>query len=540
MSNSLHPWWLDVLLNRATYGHPCSDIQIVETHISWVVLTGDWAYKLKKPVNFGFVDFTTLELRRVACMDELRLNLRTAPDLYDSVVPLTNQPTGPRFGGEGTILEYAVRMRQFERNDTFDRLQQQGKLSAQIIETLARRVADLHQAAAIALADSSFGSPETVLQQAQDCVDEITRLDLVADLRSQLDQIRRWIHEEWSRLKELFVERKRDGHVRECHGDLHLGNVVLYAGCPTLFDCLEFNPQLRWIDIVSDIAFVVMDLHDRGAPQLAWHALNEWLQQTGDYEGLPLLKYYLAYRSLIRSKVAALRSQQPGLSVSDSELQQDRLESYLKLTSALIQPNRPALLLMHGLSGSGKSFVARHLAASIGAVQIRSDVERKRLFGLWPARDFSSDGVAEVYSPAATEQTYRRLRTLANTVVSAGYFVIVDAAFLSQSQRAEFVSMADALGFPWAMIECQAPDSVLRDRITRRQLAGGDPSDADSKILDMQLASVEPISEVESRRRIIVNTTSGDLRAAVESVDQFLSRGRVPSTNAMIPATTDN
>ncbi len=540
MSNSLHPWWLDALSNRATYAHPCSEIQIVETHISWVVLTGDWAYKLKKPVNFGFVDFTTLELRRVACMDELRLNMRTAPELYDSVVPLTNQPAGPRFGGDGAILEYAVRMRQFDMNDTFDRLQQQGKLSDQIIETLARRVADLHQVAAIALADSSFGNPETILKQAQDCVDEITRLDLVPDHRSQLDQIRRWIQEEWSRLKKRFVERKSNGHVRECHGDLHLGNVVLYAGCPTLFDCLEFNSQLRWIDIVSDIAFLVMDLHDRGAPQLAWRALNEWLQQTGDYEGLPLLKFYLAYRALVRSKVAALRSQQPGLSVSDSLLQQQHLQSYLKLTSALIQPDRPAILLMHGLSGSGKSFVARHLAASIGAVQIRSDVERKRLFGLWPAREASSHRGAEIYSPVATEQTYRRLHTLANAVVSAGYAVIVDAAFLSQSQRAEFVSAADALGLPWAMIECQAPDCVRRERITRRQLAGGDPSDANSRVLDLQLASVEPISEVESSHLIVVNTTSEDLRAAVESVNQLLSRGLVPSTDETTPAKTDN
>jgi aminoglycoside phosphotransferase family enzyme/predicted kinase len=510
-------------MDPATYRHPCSDIRIVETHISWVVLTGNWAYKLKKPVNFGFVNFTTLELRRVACMDELRLNRRTAPELYDSVVPLTDQPTGPRFGGEGAILEFAVRMRQFDVNDTFDRLQEHKELSDQTIETLARSVADLHQVAAIAGPDSSFGNPETILKQAQDCIEEISRLDLDSDLRSQLDQIQRWIREEWSRLKELFVERRSNGHVRECHGDLHLGNVVLYSGRPTLFDCLEFNPELRWIDITSDIAFLVMDLHDRGAPQLAWRALNEWLQQAGDYEGLPLLKYYLAYRSLVRAKVAALRSQQPDLTPSDSRQQELHLQNYLTLAFSFTQPTRPAMVLMHGLSGGGKSYVAKHLAVSVGAVQVRSDVERKRLFGFWPPREASNQSDTDIYSPLATEETYQRLLTLACGTIAAGYVVVVDAAFLSRSQRNRFVSIAQALEIPWVIIDCQAPECVLRERITARQLTHSDPSDADNKVLDIQLNSAEPLNEVEVGHRITINTTTGDLHSVVESLNRYLS-----------------
>lgn len=522
MSNPLHPWWLDALTNSATYGHPCSDIQIVQTHISWVVLTGDWAYKLKKPVNFGFVDFTTLELRRVACLDELRLNLRTAPELYDSVVPLTHHQSGPKFGGEGAILEYAVRIRQFDMNDTFDRLQDRKALSEETIERLARRIAELHQIAAIAPAQSSFGQPETILKQSQDCIEQISRVDLPPNLRNQLDHLRSWIPEEWIRRKELFLKRKANGDVRECHGDLHLGNVVLYAGRPTLFDCLEFNPQLRWIDIISDIAFLVMDLHDRGAPPLAWRALNEWLQQTGDYDGLPLLNYYVAYRSLVRATVAALRSQQPELTPADSQQQQQHLQNYVTLAFASTQPSKPAMVLMHGLSGSGKSFVARHLAASIGAVQIRSDVERKRLFGVWPARESSDPSAADLYSSQATEQTYQRLDALARGIVSAGYVVIVDAAFLSRSQRKQFVSIARDLNLPWAIIDCQAPESVLRERLSTRHLSGSDPSDADSKVLDLQLALGEPINEVDTEHLITINTNFKDLSPAIDSLNRLL------------------
>lgn len=531
MSNSLQPSWLDSLKDPATYGHPCAEIQIVETHISWVVLTGDWAYKLKKPVNFGFVNFTTLELRKVACMDELRLNKRTAPELYDSIVPLTSQQSGPKFGGCGPILEYSIRMRQFDVNDTFDRLQEQKGLSDQNIETLARSVADLHQVAAIAGPDSSFGNPETILKQALDCIDELARLDLESDLRSQLDRLQRWIREEWSRRRELFVERRSNGHVREGHGDLHLGNVVLYSGRPILFDCLEFNPQLRWIDIISDIAFLVMDLHDRGAPQLAWRALNEWLQETGDYEGLPLLNYYLAYRALVRATVAALRSQQPDLTPSDSRQQALHLRNYLTLAFSFTQPTRPAMLLMHGLSGSGKSYVAKHLAMSIGAVQIRSDVERKRLFGFWRPREASNQSDIDIYSPPATEETYQRLLTLARGIISAGYVVIVDAAFLSRSQRSQFVSTAQALKLPWAIVDCEAPECVLRERITTRQFTRSDPSDADNKVLDIQLMSADPLNEVEIKHRLTINTMFGDLHAAVETLNRQLSSAPAEATD---------
>lgn len=522
MSDALHPSWLSALTNPSTFGHPSTHIHIVETHISWVVLTGEWAYKLKKPVNFGFVDFTTLQLRHAACLDEVRLNQRTAPELYDSVVPLTQEAHGPRFGGSGPILDYAVRMRQFDSNDAFDRRQVQHLLKQDDIESLARRVAELHRIAAIDTDQTSLGDPASILTQVQDCLDELAKSVSTPAPQRQLHELQQWVNDEWTRLKDAFADRKRDGFVRECHGDLHLGNVVLYAGRPTLFDCLEFNPRLRWIDILSDIAFLVMDLHDHGVPRLAWSALNEWLEQTGDYAGLPLLRYYLAYRALVRSKVAALRGKQPDLSDSEIQEQQQHLQSYLNLASRLTQSGQPAVLLMHGLSGGGKSFVARHLARTIGAVQIRSDVERKRLFGLWPEKEIPAQNPPDIYTPATTEQTYRRLQTLAEQTIEAGYTVIVDAAFLKQSQREQFALLAINRNIPWVIIDCQAPEPVLRDRITRRMHSGKDPSDADTSVLELQLRSIEPISDSEAAHRITINTASTDSTSAFDGlVDQL-------------------
>ena len=524
----LHPAWLDALKSPATYPHPVSQIHLAETHISWVALTGDWAYKLKKPVNFGFVDFTTLELRRAACHEEVRLNRRTAPELYDDIVPLTAEHSGPQFGGTGPVLEYAVRMRQFAQEDMLDQLLTRGELSVEVIDTLAREVADLHRQAAVAPIESPFGEPDSIRTSVQDCLDDLWRTSLSDDMRTQLNQLSGWTNAEWQRLKATFAERKRHGWVRECHGDLHLGNLVLYRGRPTLFDCLEFNPDLRWTDVICDVAFLVMDLHNRGAAFLAWRVLNEWLQQTGDYSGLHVLKYYLAYRALVRAKVAALRLQQPELSPTDVQQQQQHLLSYLELATRLTRPSCPAILLMNGVSGSGKSFVARMLASSLGAVQIRSDVERKRLFGVWPLPAHPSPPRSEMYAPQATQQTYLRLQTLVREIVRAGYSVIVDAAFLCHADRLSFASISDELEIPMVIVACSAPESKLRDRVSRRQSIGLDPSDADVAVLEKQLTTLEPLDASELQFAIAVNTTADDSEAVLHAIENLLPHAAQP------------
>jgi aminoglycoside phosphotransferase family enzyme/predicted kinase len=520
---SQHPEWLNSIDDPGIYPHPVSEIQLIQTHISWVILTGDWAYKLKKPVNFGFVDFSTLELRQAACLEEVRLNRRTAPSLYDGVVPMVEGADGPQFGGSGLILEYAVRMRQFAQADLFEQCLARNELSIDLIKNLARAVAELHAQADIATPESPFGTPELIRSTVQACLDELAKAPLPEALGTQLIPLKEWVTSEWHRLNPSFISRKQQGWIRECHGDLHLGNIVLYRGKPTLFDCLEFNPGLRWIDVMSDVAFLVMDLHGRKASSLAWRTLNIWLEQTGDYQGLSVLKYYLAYRALVRAKVASIRLRQPEISAEDQTRQHDLLKSYIELATSVIRPVQPAIVLMHGVSGSGKSFVARRLVDSFGAIQIRSDVERKRLMGTWPAVPPVPPTESEMYSTETTRQTYLRLKSLAGNVVESGYPVIVDAAFLKQTDRQAFASLAAELGIPFVIAACHAPVAVMQERVSKRQQIGQDASDADVAVLQQQLATAEPLTTHELGYAIELDTNSSDLDAMVKSIRNRLT-----------------
>ena len=526
---SQHPDWLNSIYDPGTYSHPVSEIQLIQTHISWVILTGDWAYKLKKPVNFGFVDFSTLELRHAACLEEVRLNRRTAPSLYDGVVTMVDRIDGPQFGDNGSILEYAVRMRQFAQSDLLEHRLARNGLSADVIESLARAVAELHGQAAIASPDSLYGTPELIRSTVQACLDELEKATFPEAIRTLLTHLNIWVLAEWRRLNSSFLSRKQQGWIRECHGDLHLGNIVLYRGKPTLFDCLEFNPNLRWIDVMSDVAFMVMDLHDKDASRLARLALNEWLQHSGDYQGLFVLKYYLAYRALVRAKVASIRLRQSDLSLEEQKQQEDLRQSYVELAANLTRPGRPAIVLMHGVSGSGKSFIARKLVAEVGAIQIRSDVERKRLMGAWPTVASTPPTESEMYSTETTRQTYLRLQTLARTVVTSGNSVVVDATFLKQADRLAFASLARNLGVPFVIADCHAPESVMQERVSQRQQIGHDASDADVAILQQQLAAAEPLTSLELGSTIELDTNTSDLDAIVTSIRNRLTDATPPT-----------
>ncbi|WP_010584986.1 bifunctional aminoglycoside phosphotransferase/ATP-binding protein [Schlesneria paludicola] len=503
------PDWFEALLNPQTYPHPVQDIRLLETHISWVVLTGEWAYKLKKPVNLGFVDFTTLELRHAACEEELRLNHRTAPELYDSVIGLTSTGAGPRFAGSGPVLEYAVRMYQFPDAARLDSCLDRMELSREVLDELASEIADLHQKAAVAPPESAFGGAILMRQTVQACIDALKSEDVPDRCKSAVAFLAHWTDTEWRRLCPLIEERKRRGFVRECHGDLHLGNLVLIDGKPTLFDCLEFNPDLRWIDVLSDVAFLLMDLLDRGEPDAGWYLLNRYLERTGDFGGLIALRYFLTYRALVRAKVAALRLRQAGVSAAEQTKQHDELESYLTLAQQLTERFPPSIVLMNGVCGSGKTGVALTLAATLPAIQIRSDVERKRLAGLWPAI-VSNDALlsaTELYSEKASELTYVELERLSRTIVSAGYSVIVDAAFLQRQQRARFAQLAKNLSVPIVIVACTAPQHVLEERVRRRQSRGKDASDGDVAVLHQQVRHADPLTSSEVSEIVDVDTS---------------------------------
>jgi uncharacterized protein len=486
------------LSNPACYEHAAGPVRLIETHISWVLLTGEYAYKIKKPLNLGFLDFSSLDKRLHACREEVRLNRRLAPSIYLDVVPISGSPAAPRINGSGEAFEYAVKMRQFPPDATLDRLDAQGGMRAQQVEAIATTLARFHlRDCARADASAAWGSPDKVLQPvAQNFLQIAPRLTDAAD-RQQLDALHIWSETEHARLAPLMAARQRDGFVRECHGDLHLGNLAWVDDQLLVFDCLEFNPELRWIDIQSEAAFCYMDLLQRGHADWAWLFLNVWLEQTGDHAGLALLRYYAVYRALVRAKVAVLRAGQTTGAEHDAVLAEAR--TLLDLATTLTRPLPLRLDITHGLSGSGKTTVTQNLMQTPGAIRLRSDVERKRLAGL-DALARSGSGVGQqLYAADATRRTYDHLARLAGSLLDAGWPVIVDATFTARWQRDLLRELARSHGVAFHILDFPLPVATLRERIAHRAHAGNDASEANLAVLQHQLDTEEILAPDEKQ-----------------------------------------
>lgn len=475
-------------------------VTLVETHISWVLLTAQMAYKLKKPVQLSFLDFRTIEARKRYCDEELRINRRTAPELYLDVLPVCGPADAPRIGGDGPAIDYVVRMRRFPPGALYGEMLAAGALLPEHVDRLAERLAELHRSAPAAGAGMQCAPPqqavagvltalEAALGAAPGSAPELVR---VAPLRA-------WFEARASDQRAIWVARRAVGAVRECHGDLHLGNVVWLGGDAVPFDAIEFDPGLRWIDVISDTAFATMDLQARGRSDLAYRLLDVYLQCSGDYDGLASLRYYEVYRAAVRALVNAQRKQ--GADASRS----DYIGCALRLAQGSIGGAR--LLITCGVSGSGKSTVAAKLVAAAGAIRLRSDVERKRLFGLQPLERTAPAG-ADLYASEATRRTYERLMDCAGTALRHGYSVIVDAAFLRHAERRAFQALAQELRVPFAILHCHAEPETMRQRLAARNAAGRDASDADEAVLLRQLDYQEPIGSDERHLTFDVATDS--------------------------------
>jgi len=465
-----------------------------ETHISWVLLTGRDAYKIKKSLDLGFLDFSTLKKRHFYCTEELRLNRRLAPGIYLDVVTIGGSPEMPVPGGEPAI-EYAVHMRRFPRSAMMDRLLTDGHITTAHIDKLAATIAKFHATLPPATADSPFGSPAAIQNAVLENFAQLAPLlGTPADL-AMLERVREASALEFAACEPLFRQRKTDGCVRECHGDLHLGNIVLLDDTPVPFDGIEFSATLRWIDTTSEIAFTVMDLMQRGHPQLAWRFLNAYLENSGDYSGAGVLRFYLAYRAMVRAKVAAIRADQEGPAQAKEELKSCR--NYLDLAHDCLTRRRPALIITHGLPGCGKSTFAQLALERLGAIRVRSDVERKRLFGLDALADSRSQTGAGIYSEEATRRTYARLHELARGLLEAGFPVIVDAAFLRHAEREQFRALANEMGAPFVIASMQADEDVLKERLMQRSSRGNDASEAGIPVMQKLQLAQEPLRDQE-------------------------------------------
>lgn len=471
MTASLPPWLEDF---RARH-----DASVIDTHISWLLLAGALAWKIKKPISLPFLDYGSAARRHCCCEAELRLNRQFAPDLY-----LGLEAIGHSADGE----EWAVRMRRFPEEQRLDHLCALGHLRLDQLSALADTLNRFHAATAVAGPDTVFGTPAQVLEQA---IENFTELAALAPAHAErLGALEAWTRDEFARIRPTVAARKAAGRVRECHGDLHLGNLVLLDDRITPFDCIEFNDSLRWIDVASEIAFTYIDLLDHHRPDLAAWLLNEWLTVSGDFEAMKVLRFYAVYRAMVRAKVAALGGAAEGV------------DAYLRLAAEIAAPPPPRLTITFGVSGSGKTTASADLLladASATTLRLRSDVERKRLFGLGPLDDSRSAISGNIYTPDSTLRTYSMLHDTAGMLLAAGWSVVVDAAFLRRDERTNFLALATAHGARMDILACSAPDYELRRRLLARH---GDASEATVDVLDRQLRWMETL-ETDEQARVV-------------------------------------
>lgn len=453
----------------------CLDARVIETHISWVLLAAELAYKVKKPLRLPFLDYSTLARRRRLCAEEVRVNQAMAPSLYLGVSRITGDAAAPQIDGSGQVLEYAVRMRRFADGALFSERLGAGLLDARDVDGLAAVLAQAQRHARVRRLPAAEAA--AVHRRALAALEGVQTFLAPA----QAVRLRAWLEGGAVSLSSQWRQRRRSGHVRECHGDLHLGNAVLLEGRVAAFDAIEFDPALRWIDVAEDAAFPAMDFAARGRPDYGWRFLNAWLDATGEHEAAGVLRYALAYRALVRAQVAALRGTRT------------EVARYVQAALAWSQPAAPRLVITHGLPGSGKTFRSQQLLEQQGAIRVRSDVERKRLFGL-DALDSSRARGLDIYSGDATARTYARLFEIARSVLAAGFDAVIDAAFLRRHERDAARELARDCGVPFEILVCKARPSVLRRRLGNRV---SDASEADLGVLRRLTDSMEDLAPDE-------------------------------------------
>jgi aminoglycoside phosphotransferase family enzyme/predicted kinase len=478
---------IDFLSRPSSYGPGVERVDTVETHISLLFLAGDRAYKLKRAVTFPYLDFATVEQRRQACMAELSLNRRTAPSLYLDVDALGRTPQGGiGFTKEGPAVDWVVVMRRFDQALLFDALAKAGRLSASLMRALTEEIAAFHDAAERRFAYGGAAALREIVAENDECLGAAEQAGPgsrsgAGFAPEQRAEVRDRSLERLAALGPLLDERRAAGKVRRGHGDLHLRNIVLLDGKPTLFDCIEFSEALASIDILYDLAFLLMDLEHRELPEFANLVMNRYLDLTGEDDGLPALPLFQSLRAAIRAHVTAAAPDRtapaPRAMRAGTPTEARR---YLALAMRLLRPQPRRLIAIGGLSGTGKSTLAARLAPSLGARVLRSDVIRKRLFGVPPETRLPP----AAYGAAVSQQVYERLRDMAAAALAAGYPVILDAVALRPQERQSFAATAETAGVPFSGLWLEAPTATLANRIGRRR---DDASDASATVLEQQL-----------------------------------------------------
>lgn len=500
MQKTAIPCLIKFMMQPEFYPHKVTEpIQLIQTHISYVLLTGDYVYKVKKPVNLGFLDFSTLNARRYFCQEELRLNHLLAPEIYLEVLPITQQDHNFILGGDGEPQEYTLKMRQFSQDALLSKMLKQGKLTPELIEQLGRIVAQVHLKATTNDYIRSFGDAQKIADAIAQNYQQSQKYIGSLQTQPQYEETKQFSDRFFSLQTLLLKQRQKNNWIRECHGDLHLDNICIWHDKIQLFDRIEFNEPFRFVDVMYDVAFLVMDLEAAGEPELANIFLNTYIEQTGDWEGLAILPLYLSRQAYVRAKINSWLWDNPTLTEENKRQAASKASNYYHLAWKYTRSRQGKLIMMSGLSGSGKTTVARQLARSLGAIHIRSDAVRKHLSGT----PLEQSGDSSIYTSEMTQKTYDRLLELGTKLASLGFTVILDAKYDRRNLRSPVITQARNNQIPIEIVYCNAPEEVLRDRILVRT---GDISDATVDLLESQKKAFETFTEVEKH---LVKVNSG-------------------------------
>jgi uncharacterized protein len=498
---------IQAMSDPSLYSPAPDSVQLIQTHVSVVFIAGDLVYKVKKPVNLGFLDFTTLEKRRFFCSQEVKLNSRFSEGLYLGVVSIYQANYGVNLTGEGEEIEVAVLMRRVPEDRLMTQMLKNESISVESLDALADRIAYFHSQAARGREIAGFGSVEVILQNVRENFDQVRPFvgNTIEEktFREISERSMGFLNEH----KELFQERVRAGFIRDCHGDLHVDHVVMLDRI-MLFDCIEFNDRFRYGDTAADLGFLLMDLDFLGYPAFAKRLTERYAHSSGDSEVLTLLPFYESYRAFVRGKVLGFELEEPEIPLEEREKVRATARDYFRLSLSYLEPAPPpALVITVGLVATGKSYLAGLLGKRLGIEPMRSDLLRKEIYGL-PVFQHQLDMYGQgIYTPVSTERIYGTLLEKARQALADGHSVILDASFLRHEHRMQARELAREAKAKFKQVECTASEDVVRSRLEQRLTRTDEPSDGRWEIFQQQESAFEPIRPEEKANHQVWDST---------------------------------
>jgi len=516
------PKMIQALLKPDVYPQPAGSVELAQTQMSFVLLAGDYVYKIKKPVNLGYLDYSSLEKRRFFCDKEVELNRRLCPDTYLGVVTINECNGGYAIEGDGKVVEYAVKMRRLPQELMMDSLLAEDGVTPQMIGRMAHKIADFHQKADTGGEIDQFGGLETIRHNTEENFDQtdkyLGRVISEPRYRQIMDYTRGFI----AANEDLFRQRVEQGRIRDCHGDLHTAHICFQDGI-CIYDCIEFNDRFRYGDVASEVSFLAMDLDRHRQADLSRRFVEDYIAASGDQGLSRLLAFYKCYRAYVRGKVACFKLDDPYINEEERVRTAEDAATYFNLSHAYTVA-QPTLLITYGLVGCGKSVLAQALAGRLGLVVISSDVTRKRLAELPQTERCFESFDSGIYSPEFTRKTYDTMYEQAREVLQTGGSVILDASFIKAAERQKAVELAEQTGARFWLLECRLDEDTARQRLAKRLEKGGSASDGRWEIYQAQQQRCEPPSELAADKRVIIDTSQPVADIARQVIDTINGR----------------